>query len=414
MNIGVDDRIIATDHLHGGQFGIDLYQSYPLETEPGRSISSIGDAIDCKSAVGALDILLHQFWHMHHTMGKAIELASCTLSGGKTVKSEQSLHVVTHRPPHQVVDLAATEVVVGTIGCDAIELVALLFLLPDIVAVQLVGIPVPVLRGVGHLDITLEAIDVCHLRLGSPEASHATGSLEAAGAEFADHHRQLFDLPVLADVIDKCGESFGIGSGLVLVDHVIPALEPDQSADLVALILIAGIDRLDIVQHSIDVLHHLAVELAGPAHRWRQEILRHILATPGGLDQQHWLIEGISQHGTDGQFGTDPRSVGSGLRSIPHRQRTASTEVIDEHIVSDDPLAILLDVGEQVTVLGILTEVLEGVDCPLALHVRLTSKDENLHRCRGIRQNKGGNHDDKNQQNQVTHRVLLYRVLKVE
>ena len=114
--------------------------------------------------------------------------------------------------------------------------------------------------------------------------------------------------------------------------------------------------------------------IAGQPGRGRAEELEQRVAAPGRLDQQHRLVEVIAHHRAELEL-----HARAAAAAVADRQPALAAQVLDEHVVADDPLAVLAEVLEQVFGLGRLGLVLQQTILGLALHVGLSGQDEDLH-----------------------------------
>ena len=321
------------------------------------------------------------------------------------------LHQFQHGLAHRVADASepdgAAQVMVSVVPAGFVPL--LLILLPRGVQPfrRLVNQQV---RAEG-LYVALELRHVVHRHLRLADREHRpAGRLRAVLAHGGDHKRQVRRPQVLAHVVDEVlhvGGVFLLGAAVLIV----PALEPDKTSQLELLALQRREHRLVVVQRLLDLGEHVAVRRAIAlldvvhvrqrivpilllvvlldailrlfkfllelglriAGRGRAEELDQGMPAPGRLDQQHRLLELVAHHRAKFQF-----DAGAAGRSVADRQRTLAIEVLDEHVVADDPLAVLAQVLEQVLGLGVLGLVIQQTVRGLAFHVRLAGEDEDL------------------------------------
>ncbi len=158
-----------------------------------------------------------------------------------------------------------------------------------------------------------------------------------------------------------------------LVHAVIPPLVPSEAHELIPAPIIAGEMRLDIGQHTLDVLKHLRVvrpDLAATARR--TEIHGQTLAAPRRLDQQPLLLQCLTNSVAKPKLRADGRIP----RPVPRAQAALAVEVPYPHVIAHDPLAVGVDhVRRAPSHLGVLYHVLEAplASIPVRVHLDLTS-----------------------------------------
>ena len=134
------------------------------------------------------------------------------------------------------------------------------------------------------------------------------------------------------------------------------------------------------------MVQHARVVGTRTAGARREEVGRDVLAAPGRLDQQDLVLDAVAHDHAEAELRPDQRTVRAALRAKAHRQLALPPQEPDPDVLADRPGAVLLlQPVEQVTMTGILAQVVEGVDRALALHVRLACKEEDLQRSGGIR-----------------------------
>ncbi len=109
------------------------------------------------------------------------------------------------------------------------------------------------------------------------------------------------------------------------------------------------------------------------SRRGTEEFIERV-PTPGGLDQQDRLVEMVSHGRSKLQF-----HPGTARRPIANRERAFAIQELDEHIITNDPLVVLTQMGEEVFGLRVGRLVVEQGVTSLAFHVRLTCENKHLH-----------------------------------
>ena len=214
--------------------------------------------------------------------------------------------------------------------------------------------------------------------------------------------------------------SVGIG---VAVHEVVEALEPDEAGDFITIGGIVGrADALGIGEHAFHVVDHEVIEAAGFLRLLgllRLDVLAlflHLLdlrlaehvgsgagraelgvqapAAPRGLDEEDRLLERGIHGQAEGELGADLAAVlrGIGAPGAVSRGELAgalavgvafvmSGQVGDPGVFGDGGFSIRTAHHlEQRRGGGIVTDVVEGLDTRVALHVRLAGEDEDFER----------------------------------
>ena len=88
MNVHILDDRIAADHFQPGEIWIKANQPDPLETEVGRTVAPIMNAVDGEAAMGSVDVLFHFFGNVDGPGGETIERTTGALSRRQPAKAE--------------------------------------------------------------------------------------------------------------------------------------------------------------------------------------------------------------------------------------------------------------------------------------------------------------------------------------
>jgi len=97
-----------------------------------------------------------------------------------------------------------------------------------------------------------------------------------------------------------------------------------------------------------------------------------ILCSPGDLDDQHLVVQGVPHDVSETQLRPDAIF----RRAVPDGQLALLVPILDPYVVALDPLAVALQMTVGVGLFG--DELVEMRDLALALHVRLADENEDL------------------------------------
>ena len=249
----------------------------------------------------------------------------------------------------------------------------------------------------------------------------------AAYTHDADDKGQFRRGEILAHIPDEVDQHLtvlGVAAGLCAVRvgaavyHVVPALKPDETGQLIAFLGVVGrVDALDIAQHLVDMLHHqavilagllgaiglglnevlalflevlqlLGVELVGTGAGWT-EIRVQRLAAPGGLDDEDRLIHVLLHVNAEGQLRPDLRittrgAVPRGQSTMPFALRRRRIDRRNPHVLANLGRAVgVADRLEDWRGFWVHADVVERPYLGMALHVRLANKEVDLKRPAG-------------------------------
>ena len=223
-------------------------------------------------------------------------------------------------------------------------------------------------------------------------------------------------------IFDQVDEVLFVLSASRLVVHVVPTLEPDEPGEP----LLPSGQRRKILTHLCEAFFDLGNQLfvvgsCFATGRRRPEIFEKALTTPRRFDEQHRLVELITDNVAELKL--RPDVVLSVVAGKPDRQ-TASFELTvrlkpHEDVVAHDPVAVaVFDVrvlrsplalhdGIQDPLAAVVVLWMVEIDDALAFHVRLPGQNENLHGLRRVvsdsRHGRGDNRKHEQEVSQLAH-----------
>ena len=206
----------------------------------------------------------------------------------------------------------------------------------------------------------------------------------AAHAGFCDDKREIGGIEVAAEVADEVSEVAGVFVVEGLVDAVIPALVPGDTAEYWFAAGEFGEFGVEVLQELVGAVDDFLVVGAGSrsASGRRAKVNSEALSAPGEFEQDDGVFACIADDGAETEFGAN--AVWSGPKA--GLERSFAVEVMNEHVISLQPIAVWFAKFGEWRIGAGFGEVLEaafaavalgvGRDEAMAFHVGLAGEQE--------------------------------------